>query len=163
VNLRQFVKTTPRKIKTFIKEPMLCLEAIRKCAMTTVLIIDDSLEYLQVLSELLDTIGYNVVLTVEPHRALRLCDDIDFDLILCAIELRENRNAVQPRTSVGVRTLASLREKNPEIPIVATGAVLSEELLAEVAQMGVSEALPRHLPQAAILQHVSRLIGSATA
>ena len=131
--------------------------------MTTVLIIDDSIDYLHGVSELLDAVGYCVVLTVEPQRALELCHEVDFDLILCALELREHASVGTLSTQVGIRTLLSLLKNNPTVPIVATGALLSEEVLNEMERMGIREALPKHLSHSALLRNISRLIGGATA
>jgi CheY-like chemotaxis protein len=131
--------------------------------MTTVLVIDDSIDYLNTLSQMFDSVGYDTVLTAEPTRALRLCDDIHFDLILCALELREARSSQCLSTKVGVTTLANLRKKNPHVPIVATGTVLSETMISEIGRLGIREAMPRTLPEEDVLRNIMRLLGGATA
>lgn len=131
-------------------------------SMTTVLVIDDSLAYLETVSQLLDTLGYDAVLTAEPRRALRLCEDINFDLILCALELREQINSGEVSQQVGVQTITSLREKNPRIPIVVTGSVVSEDLLDAMGRIGVSDTLSKSLPQPAMIKNIARLLGGAT-
>ena len=130
--------------------------------MTTVLIIDDSLDYLKSLSMILENAGYDAVLTAEPQRALRLCEDIDFDLILCGLELRDAAMSDLASTRVGVNTLASLCRSNPGIPVIATGQIISEDMLTEIGRVGVKDAIPKHLPANLLLKNLAKLLGGVT-
>ncbi len=122
--------------------------------MATVLLIDESLDSGSIISDILDKAGYNVVLTIEPARALELCSDINFDVILCDLCLREKPHKKAGSLLTGMDTLWRLVDQNPKLPIVAMSKHLDQSTLEAIKKLGVFGAVSHPLESRNILEVV---------
>ncbi len=126
--------------------------------MTTVLVIEDSLEELHSLSQLLDSAGYNVVLTVEPTRALNLCNEINFDAVVCDLHLKDSVNAKESSLLTGMAMLWSLVDQHPQVPVIAVSRDLNESTLTTIRKLGAAAAIPKPLDSRALIQELEHAL-----
>jgi CheY-like chemotaxis protein len=123
----------------------------------TVLVIDDCQELLESVSMILDDAGYNVVAAIEPQRALSLCDEIKFDVILCDLCLASDPS--EPYTaslSIGLDAIWKLRDKYPGVPLVAMSGLMDDGHLSSITKLGLAGALGKPFDSETLLTAIRR-------
>jgi two-component system, NtrC family, response regulator HydG len=135
---------------------------IHSLKMTTVLVIDDSLDELTRLSDILDGAGYNVVLTVEPSRAVKLCTEINFDLVLCGLQLKESLDKSEPSIMTGMDIILKLTDQHPNIPIIALTGGLDDAIGHTAKKIGAAAAMPKSLSPKSFLDEVETTLNGRT-
>ncbi len=78
--------------------------------MSTILVIDDDSQVLQVLSEMLRLEGHEVTMAENGREAMRCYDTQAFDLVITDIIMPDRE---------GLETIADLRQRSKSLPIIA--------------------------------------------
>ncbi len=130
--------------------------------METVLVIDDSQEVLDTVSMILDDEGYNVVLAMEPERAVALCNEIKFDAIVCDLFMFEDLSEPDSGSiTTGLDVIWRLRDTHPNVPIIAMSGHVEARVLERIKKMGVAGALQKPFGREDLIQAVSNAISSS--
>lgn len=79
--------------------------------------IDGCKESCDLAKRVLDAAGHTAVLTGEPRRALTLCEDVHFDLVICEFLLLSQHNS-QLSAEFEIEPLWTLVDRYPSLPIV---------------------------------------------
>jgi two-component system, NtrC family, response regulator len=90
--------------------------------MDTILIVDDEKNYLVILEDLLASEGYEVVTEINPTNALRLLEEMDFDLVITDMKM--------PKVD-GLKILNEAKKIDPELPVIIMTAYGTIEMAVE--------------------------------
>lgn len=121
--------------------------------MYTVLVIDDSRDALESLSMLLEDAGYEVVCCAEPDRALQLCHEVHFDVILCDVYMQGGAHVGS--SLAGINVMWRLSEQFPSLPLIAMSGFLEEEQLQRIKKSNVAAVLSKPFGRKELLQAMS--------
>ncbi|PCJ51301.1 MAG: response regulator [Candidatus Hydrogenedentota bacterium] len=129
--------------------------------MKHILVIDDNTEIRQVLKEMLEMEEYQVSLAEDGAKALALCDDTSFDLIITDI--------CMPGKS-GLEVIEELRKRSADQKIIAIsggpgtanagGWTIYDEMLETAGTSGADKTLAKPFDRTAILETISELIAT---
>lgn len=125
--------------------------------MKTVLVIDDSSLLLQTIALLLKGAGYEVVLVSEPGRALSLCSDVNFDIVLCDICLS---NSNETGFSSGMDLIWQIRDKFPKIPVIAMSGYVGQADLSKMKKLGVVGAIQKPFDADRLIEELGMVVNS---
>jgi len=119
--------------------------------MRTVLVVDDSQTTLDSLSLVLEDAGYNVVCCREPYRALELCREIHFDVVMCDVYMQSAASGKPGSPLAGIDVIWSLSEEFPSMPLIAMSGYLEEEQLQRIRRANVAAVLSKPFGRAELL------------
>jgi len=98
---------------------------------STILVVDDEIEYLNLLKSILEDEGYKNVLTIDnPHKVLRTLQENKVDLILLDVYM--------PGLN-GLDVLENISRQNPQIPVIMVTAVDELEIALKAIKLGAYE------------------------
>lgn len=123
--------------------------------MKTILIIDDSEDTLESLSLVLEDEGYSVVCCSQPDRALQLCREVKFDLVLCDVYM-QNVQGEAGSSLGGIDVIWSLSEQFPRLPIITMSGYLEEEQLQKIRRANVVAALSKPFGRTDLVSAVAK-------
>ncbi len=124
--------------------------------METILVIDDSAETLESLSLILEDAGYSVVCCREPVRAVQICREINFDLVLCDVYMHSSSQDASPLG--GIDVIWSLSEEFPSLPIIAMSGYLEEEQLQKMQKANLAGAISKPFGRKELLEIVEKAL-----
>lgn len=128
--------------------------------MATILVVDDCQEILDLLSMILDDAGHEVVATLEPTRALLLCEEVDFDLVICDVCMRDDLESSSASPITGMEVMLRLSDIHPNLPVIVMSGDLEREALHKIARLGFAGILLKPLRQEVVLKVVeTALVG----
>lgn len=116
--------------------------------MKKVLVIDDCGEFREVVSDLLDDAGYQVVAVSTPEEAEKQCKETHFDTILCDLVMPlDPEEGIDDEDGdsamVGLHTINTLSKKYPSIPIIAVSGQVEGQPLQAMQTFGASATLAK--------------------
>lgn len=126
--------------------------------MKTVLVVDDSPLLLETISLLLGEGGFNVVLTQEPHRAIGLCKEIDFDVILCDLFMGQESQELGQSVSSGMDLIWKILDTHPKIPVIAMSGIVDEDALEKMRRHGVAGAIQKPFGRDTLVEKIDSAI-----
>lgn len=126
--------------------------------MTTILVVDDSLEVLEAVADLLDLEGFNVVCTGEIGRAAQLCCEIEFDLVICDLYVERQLGQQWCYQAAGLDLIWRLKDSYPSLPLIAMSGVIREELLQSLRKNGVKGILRKPFDRNELLGQIGQAI-----
>ncbi len=114
-----------------------------------VLFIDDEKELVRDLPPLLESKGFEVTATTDIKEALRLYDELDFDVVLMDIAMPPtsdmNSKALEFGRETGIEVVHRLRRVKPSVPIVALTVIQDDQIVSRMRKAGIRYIL--HKPQ----------------
>ncbi|MBN2419502.1 MAG: response regulator [Deltaproteobacteria bacterium] len=114
----------------------------------TILIIEDDLDVLSAFVKHFKYLGYDVIIATDGMDGLKKIDSGGYDLVITDI--------VMPFVS-GVGVVTTLKEKHPEIPVIAiTG--YGKEPEAAAMEKKADIVLPKPVKMAVLKEHVEKLL-----
>lgn len=117
--------------------------------MHTILIVDDEPNYLIVLSELLRDEGYEVFTASGGAEGLQLAKQTDLDLVVTDMQMPEVD---------GLQLLLSLKELNPELPVIMITAFAEVEKAVKAMQAGAFSYLAKPFSNDELLVNIQKAI-----
>lgn len=127
--------------------------------MRTVLVIDDNLEVLETIAMILEEAGYNVVCCSEPHRAVSLCGEVNFDVVLCDLYIEDHRAGGTFSSLAGIEVMSSLSDQFPSLPIIAMSGMVGENTLQRMKNNGAVEVLAKPFAPEKLLRGLDYALG----
>ena len=98
---------------------------------STILVVDDEIEYLNLLKSILEDEGYKNVLTLDnPHKVIRTLQENKIDLVLLDVYM--------PGLN-GLDVLENISRQNPQIPVIMVTAVDELEIALKAIKLGAYE------------------------
>lgn len=104
--------------------------------MKTILVIDDNQPFLEVICDLLSDAGFETVAVSDPERALRICSEVRFDLVICDLVMK-NSERREPTFTAGMELIMSISRKHPILPIIALSGAFDELSMEKLRSLGV--------------------------
>jgi two-component system response regulator (stage 0 sporulation protein F) len=96
-----------------------------------ILVVDDDVSFLELASKILNR-DRQVFLAFDPKQALQLAEHLGFSVVLVDLDLKGKE---------GLALIQKLREKFPELPIIAISSVIGGQELQAAKRLGVTEVL----------------------
>lgn len=121
--------------------------------MKRVLVIDDAAEIRQVLREMLQRTGYEVLEAANGKEGIRCVHTEPIDLVITDIIMPEKE---------GIETIQELQRDFPEVKIIATsggGRIGAQYILRAARLLGVPYTLAKPIGRADLLLAVQELLG----
>ncbi len=115
----------------------------------SVLIVDDSIDVLQTLSDILGVAGYAVRTAPSAERALQILESAPIDLVIT--DLRMGGMG-------GMSLIRRLRESRPEIPVIALSGFADAATVAQAFREGAVDFLTKPFTAGEVLEAVSRAL-----
>lgn len=127
---------------------------MNKKTVEKVLIVDDTTAVLQALSLLLEIHGYDVVTTNSPEQAISIVNQLRVSLVI------QDMNFTRDTTSgeEGKALFESLRELNPNLPIILITAWTDLEQAIELVKAGAADYIAKPWDDQKLLTSVGNLI-----
>jgi DNA-binding NtrC family response regulator len=98
---------------------------------STILVVDDEIEYLNLLKSILEDEGYKNVLTLDnPHKVIRTLQENKIDLVLLDVYM--------PGLN-GLDVLENISRQNPQVPVIMVTAVDELEIALKAIKLGAYE------------------------
>ena len=114
----------------------------------TILVIEDDKSQLYVLEQYLEKAGYQVISAINGMEGLKLLESADYDLVITDINM--------PYVS-GIGVISALKEKYPNIPVVAiTG--FGEEPLEAAKEKKADVMLNKPFEMSILIGHIEKLL-----
>lgn len=115
----------------------------------TILVIEDDPDVLSMMIKHLEYLGYGVISAADGMEGMKLLDSAAYDLVITDI--------VMPYVS-GVGVVTALKERRPEIPVIAiTG--YGKEPEAAALERKADLVLAKPVKMAVLKDHIGRLLG----
>ncbi|MBW1681381.1 MAG: response regulator [Deltaproteobacteria bacterium] len=115
----------------------------------TILVIEDDPDVLSMMIKHLEYLGYGVISAADGMEGMKLLDSAAYDLVITDI--------VMPYVS-GVGVVTALKERRPEIPVIAiTG--YGKEPEAAALERKADLVLAKPVKMAVLKDHIERLLG----
>jgi DNA-binding NtrC family response regulator len=111
-----------------------------------VLIVDDSLETVSILTVMLETAGYDVISAYDGRQALATLRSHPFDLVILDNEM--------PHLG-GIETLTELRDHLPSLPVIVCSGSVTERESARYTELGITDLLPKPVDTRTLLTKIS--------
>ena len=121
--------------------------------MTHILIIDDDLQILDMLSQTLEREGYEVITASDGKEGLRLYRENPVDLIITDI--------IMPGKE-GIETIMDLRREFPHVKIIAIsggGQIDAEQYLSMAQKLGAQRTFIKPFARTELLKAIMELLG----
>ena len=121
--------------------------------MKRILVIDDDIQVRQVLREILERAGYDVVDAPDGKEGIRLYRDNPTDLIITDIIMPEKE---------GIETILELKRDFPDVKIIAIsggGHCNPEGYLEAATKFGVAHTFTKPLDRKELLEAIQGLLG----
>lgn len=121
--------------------------------MTHILIIDDDLQILDMLSQTLEREGYEVITASDGKEGLRLYRENPVDLIITDI--------IMPGKE-GIETIMDLRREFPHVKIIAIsggGQIDAEQYLSMAQKLGAQRTFIKPFARKELLKAIMELLG----
>jgi CheY-like chemotaxis protein len=128
--------------------------------MKTVLVVDDCLDVLDAVAVILDDAGYNVVCTLEPQRAVQLCREINFDIVLCDLYMEGFGEQNAKTQTGGFDLIWNICDEFPKVPIIAMSGIVGEQELQQMKNSGVTGVLRKPFDRDQLLDEVLEAINT---
>ena len=122
--------------------------------MSTILVVDDDSQVLQVLSEMLRLEGHDVTMAENGREALNCYDRERFDLVITDIIMPDRE---------GLETIADLRQRSQDLPIIAIsggGRSGSMDYLETARYLGADTTLSKPFGRKELLAAIDEVLGS---
>jgi CheY-like chemotaxis protein len=130
--------------------------------MTRVLLIDDCEEFCDATADLLADAGYDVSIALDAAAALELCQDEQFEVILCdlVMPLPASLEADSECDSamVGLSLLRSVKQRFPHVPIVIISGQLVGEGLEAMRRFGADATLCKPFAQQDLVNCIEKVV-----
>lgn len=123
--------------------------------MTRILVIDDDAEIRQLLQQMLQRKGYQVLVAANGNQGTKLIQTEPIDLVITDIIMPEKE---------GIETIRELQRDFPHIKIIAIsggGRINAQHILEAARSFGVTHTLAKPLTQQALLGAIEQLVGGA--
>ena len=128
--------------------------------MRTVLIVDDYVPILDVLSDILNDAGFDTVSTNEPERAKKLCSEVSFDVIISDLVMQHGSRGPASVTA-GLELIMHIRHKFPDLPIIAMSGAVDEDALNKLTRLGVKGFLKKPWRLESVVSEIKCALGAA--
>lgn len=115
-----------------------------------ILLIDDEADILDILSNLMQTAGYDAETVANGKGAIEKLEKEAFDLVISDIRMD---------TVSGIDVLASSRKLHPSMPFVLLTAYASDNTRREAQKLGVYAYLTKPFRMSVLLSTVERALG----
>lgn len=115
----------------------------------TILVIEDDADVLAMLLKHLEYLGYTVLSAVDGMEGLKLIEREDYDLVITDI--------VMPFVS-GIGVVTALKEKKPEIPVIAITGYGKEPETAAIEKKA-DLVISKPVRMKVLKEHLARLLG----
>ena len=134
--------------------------------MTRVLIIDDCNEFKLVVQEILEDIGYYVFSADGPKEALNICDQQEFDVVLCDLVMSTEEEKIDDYQNhsamVGVHTMRELARRHPNLPIIAVSGQLTGAPLHSMQSFGAVKCLSKPFGRDELIGAIDTVTGQGS-
>ncbi len=135
--------------------------------MTSVLLVDDSENILDTVSEMLSDHGYLVKTSSDYETARRILEEGGIDLIICDLELptKIGADGEEGVTTVetGENAIPEFHCDFPGIPILAISGAISEQGLARMKRFGAVDILGKPFSETQLIEALKRIKGTDSA
>lgn len=124
--------------------------------MRRILIIDDDIEFRQMLRQMLERAGYEITEAADGKEGMRLFREAPMDLVITDMLMPEQD---------GVETVIELRREFADARIIAIsggGAIDSKEYLKMAERFGVTHTFSKPFKREELLSAVRELLGNAS-
>ncbi|MBL8205426.1 MAG: PAS domain S-box protein [Blastocatellia bacterium] len=115
----------------------------------TILIVDDEIEILQMISETLAAYGYQTLMANGGSEALQQCRQSKIDLALV--------DMMMPQMD-GLSTIQELKKLRPTIKIITTSGLADSRKLAQASVLGASAFLDKPCPPGKMIQTIASVL-----
>lgn len=116
-----------------------------------VLIVDDSIDTLQTLSDILGVAGYTVRTAPSAERALQILEGAAIDLVIT--DLRMGGMG-------GLALIRRLRESWPDLPVIALSGFADALTVTQAFREGAADFIPKPFTASEVLEAVARVLSS---
>lgn len=116
--------------------------------MAYLLIVEDQPDLRTVWTEALTLLGNRVQSAADGNEALRLMEELPFDLVLLDINL--------PRRN-GLEVLKNIRSKDPVTPVIIVTSTTDPSLVRTVVAAGATDVLFKPVPMDSLIDTIARL------
>jgi two-component system alkaline phosphatase synthesis response regulator PhoP len=119
-----------------------------------ILLVDDEPQILKIYGEMLEGSGFRIATATDGKEALRLYREGGFDLLVLDLYM--------PKFD-GFEALETIRETDPEIPIILMTGHFPDEVVADrIVGLNVAEVLRKPVMISALLNAVNRVLSGDT-
>jgi DNA-binding NtrC family response regulator len=110
-----------------------------------VLLVDDEKEFIDTLSERMETRGMNVSTTVSPKHALEMVDAESFDAVVLDLKMPEMD---------GLEVLKKIKEKNPDIQVILLTGHATVQKGIEAMKLGAMDLIEKPVDIATLTEKI---------
>jgi CheY-like chemotaxis protein len=121
-----------------------------------ILVIDDSETVLETLCDILEEESMHAVGVRDSERAMGLCKEFKFDLVICDVYLPESATG---RTSFtgGMSVIMQLNRKFPTLPILAISGAMDNDAMQKLKRIGARTCLNKPFSNNELLATIEEL------
>jgi DNA-binding NtrC family response regulator len=112
-----------------------------------VLLIDDEKDFIEALSERMESRGMKVSSTVSPKEGLEIADKENFDAIILDLKMPEMN---------GLEVLKIIKEKNPDLQIILLTGHATVEKGIEAMKLGAMDLLEKPVDIATLTEKIKK-------
>ena len=112
-----------------------------------VLLVDDEKEFIETLSERMETRGMNVATTVSPKQALDIVDQESFDAVVLDLKMPEMD---------GLEVLKKIKEKNPDIQVILLTGHATVQKGIEAMKLGAMDLIEKPVDIATLTEKIKK-------
>lgn len=114
-----------------------------------ILVVDDELSMREFLEVLLQRQGYEVTCAENGHKAIKLLEKKDFDLLLCDIRLGD---------TTGLTVLRAAKKKNQNTVVIMISAYATTETAVEAMNAGAYDYVPKPFDKDELIQTLANAL-----
>jgi CheY-like chemotaxis protein len=119
---------------------------MKRMKKNNILLVDDDVNYLYLLSEILERKSIKTTKASKGIEAIGLLKKVNFDIIITDFNMPDMN---------GIELAATVKELHPHIPIIMVSAGMSPDVVEMAANAGISQILPKPINVARLLTAIS--------
>jgi CheY-like chemotaxis protein len=119
--------------------------------MASILVVEDSDDLRRAVGEILEQAGHEVVLAESGKKAVQLCQEKTFDLVITDLAMPDMD---------GLELIRSLRTSHPELPVLAMSGTFTGQFMKIATTLGAVGTLEKPFKRALCWQWWTRALGS---
>ena len=132
--------------------------------MTRVLVIDDCQDFGEVVQDLLEDAGYEVVVVRDPEEGKKEFEKQAFGIVLCdlvmPVEPEEEYSQEEGSAMVGVSAIHDFSHAFPNVPVIAVSGQIDEYSMKALKSFGAADSLAKPFEKNELLSVIEEALAS---